>query len=250
MDPKYRRIFNNAFSPSLYESYCRRLSERLNTRFEFRLAESPVFLPPDLRGHCFKAAQEILAQLSDPGRIERMKKAVPAEWNVPGMDDLPSFAQIDFAITRSDDGELVPRLVELQGFPSLTAFQVVQRDVWTEVLATIPGLDENWSCWLSGLDREQFLHLARRTILGDQDAEHLIRMDIAPPSQKTSPDFAATKILFDVDAVCPTALVRKDAKLFRRVRGTRERLTEVKRIYNRVVFDELIQKQLALPFRF
>ncbi len=245
MDAHYRRLFNEAFSPAVYARYCDRLARRLNVRFEFRLAESPVFLPADLRARCTKAAAEILEQLAEPANLKRMKEAIPEEWRSPRMDALPSFAQIDFAITRDADGRLVPRLVELQGFPSLTAFQVIQRDVWSEILSTLPGLNKDWSCWFSGLDRSRFLDLARRAIVGNHDPKNVILMDIDPPTQKTFPDFAATKKLFDVDAVCPTTLVRRGRKLYRR-----EGHIEVKRIHTRVVFDELIRKNIRLPFRF
>jgi hypothetical protein len=164
------------------------------------------------------------------------------------MDSLPSFVQIDLAVVRDEDGSLVPRLIELQGFPSLTAFQVVKRDVWSEVLGKIPGLDQQWSCWFSGLDRESFLRLARQTIVGSHDPRHVILMDLDPPSQKTYPDFAATKILFGVDAVCPTTLVKKGRKLWRPDPRPGSGWLPVERIYYRVVIDEVIRKKVVLPF--
>src|SRR3954465_12799687 len=97
------------------------------------------------------------------------------------------------------------------------------------------GLDVAWSCWFSGYDREAFIDLARRTIVGANDPAEVILMDLDPPRQKTYPDFAATKVLFGVDPVDPTTLTKRGKQLFRG--GTR-----VKRIYNRVVFDELINK--------
>jgi hypothetical protein len=139
--------------------------------------------------------------------------------------------------------------VELQGFPSLTAFQVIQRDLWTEVLSSMPGLNKDWSCWFSGLDRSRFLELARRCIVGRHDPRNVILMDIEPESQKTLPDFNATKKLFDVDAVCPTTLIRRGRKLLRKVQGSVEPV-EIRRIHNRVVFDELMQKRLRLPFQY
>jgi hypothetical protein len=66
-------------------------------------------------------------------------------------------------------------------------------------------------------------------------------LDIDPPKQKTYPDFAATKLLFGVDAVDPRELGRRGNQLWRG--GTR-----VRRIYNRIVFDELIAKKIELPF--
>jgi hypothetical protein len=242
MDQRFRQLYNAQFTPAHYEQYTRELSRRLDSPFEFRLAETPLFLSDDFKQKATESATAIVEQLSDPALIERMKAAIPERWNTPGMDGLPNLAQVDFAVVRDADGTLVPKLIELQGFPSLTALQVVQRDVWKEVLAGMDGLDLAWSCWYSGYDREAFLDLARRTIVGANDPAEVILMDIDPPRQKTLPDFAATKLLFDVDAIDPTTLVRRGKKLFR-ADGT-----PVRRIYNRVVFDELIQKNIALPF--
>jgi hypothetical protein len=241
MDQRFRQLFNAQFTPAVYERYVRDLSTRLNTTFSFRLAETPLFLPDDFKQKAVEGATAIMEQLSDPALIEQMKAAIPERWNTPGMDALPNLAQVDFAVVR-ENGVLVPKLIELQGFPSLTSLQVIQRDTWRDTLATLDGLDLAWSCWYSGYDRESFLDLARRTIVGLHDPAEVILMDIDPPNQKTYPDFAATKLLFDVDAIDPTTLVRRGRKLFR-ADGT-----PVRRIYNRVVFDELIQKGIELPF--
>jgi hypothetical protein len=241
MDPRFRQLYNSQFTPALYEQFTSELARRLDCTFEFRLAETPLFLSDDFKEKAVDAANAIMDQLCDPALIERMKAAIPDRWNTPGMDALPNLAQVDFAVVR-ENGVLVPKLIELQGFPSLTSLQVVQRDVWKDTIAHLDGLDIAWSCWYSGYDREAFLDLARRTILGKHDPSEVILMDIDPPRQKTYPDFAATKMLFDVDAVDPTTLVRRGRELFR-ADGT-----PVRRIYNRVVFDELIQKKIELPF--
>jgi len=241
MDQHFRQLFNSQFTPDIYQQYTRELSRRLGSTFEFRLAETPLFLPDDFKRKVTESATAIVEQLSNPALIERMKAAIPERWNTPGMDALPNLAQVDFAVVR-ENGVLVPKLIELQGFPSLTALQLVQRDVWKETMAQLDGLDVAWSCWYSGYDREAFIDLARRTIVGRHDPAEVILMDLDPPSQKTYPDFAATKLLFDVDAIDPTTLVRRGRELFR-ADGT-----PVRRIYNRVVFDELIQKRIQLPF--
>jgi len=240
MDPRFRPLFNSQYTPALYENYVRDLSRRLDCTFEFRLAETPLFLPEDFTRRATESANAIVQQLSNPALIEQMKAAIPERWNTPGMDALPNFAQVDFAVVR-ENGTLVPKLIELQGFPSLTSFQIVQRDAWVDALANMNGLDRDWSCWFSDYDRASFLDLARRTIAGDHDPAEVILMDLDPPRQKTYPDFAATKLLFGVDAVDPTTLTKRGTQLFR---GN----TRVRRIYNRVVFDELISKGVALPF--
>jgi hypothetical protein len=242
MDAQFRQLFNAQFTPELYDFYRHELERRLDCTFDFRLAETPLFLSDDFKQRAVESANAILEQLSDPALIERMKAAIPERWNTPGMDRLPNFAQVDFAVVRAADGTLVPKLIELQGFPSLTSLQVIQRDAWKETMARMDGLDVAWSCWFSGYDREAFLDLARRTIVGLHDPSEVILMDLDPPRQKTYPDFAATKLLFGVDPVDPTSLVKRGRQLFR-ADGT-----PVRRIYNRVVFDELIGKGIELPF--
>jgi len=241
MDRKYRELFNRQFTAERYEWYQRELSRRLGCEFEFRLAESPLFLPDDFKARIAGAANAIIAQLSEPSCLAEMKRAIPAQWDTPGMDALPSLAQVDFAVVE-ENGEYVPKLIELQGFPSLTSLQVVQRDVWRDTMREMEELDLPWSCWFSGYDRDSFLELARNTIVGGHDPREVILMDLDPKTQKTYPDFAATKLLFDVDAVDPSALVKRGNRLFR---GDG---TPVRRIYNRVVFDELMKKGSELPF--
>lgn len=240
MDPHFRALFNAQFSPAIYDSYVRDLSQRCGCEFDFRLAETPVFLPDDFKARVSDAATAIIDQLSHPETLAEMKAAIPDRWNVPGMDALPNFAQVDFAVVR-ENGTLVPKLIELQGFPSLTSMQVIQRDAWRDALRGMDGLDRDWSCWFSGMDRERFLDLARRTIVGAHDPAEVVLLDIDPPRQKTAPDFHATKLLFGVDAVDPRQLTKRGRELWL---GERQ----IKRIYNRIVFDELIAKKIEVPF--
>jgi hypothetical protein len=148
------------------------------------------------------------------------------------MDALPSCAQVDFAICRGQDGELEGKVVELQAFPSLYALMVVQSEAVADEMRESLGIDRRWSIYFGGLERDAFVARLRRAILAGEDPEHVVLLDLDPPSQKTYPDFVATKQLTGVDAVCPTTLV------------------PVRRIYNRVVFDELEQKKIELPFRY
>lgn len=240
MHPLYRRLFNEQFTDEIYASYVRDLSQLLGCTFEFRIAETAVFLTDEFKAKLIAGAKAIVEQLSDPANLAHMKRAIPAQWNTPGMDALPNFTQVDFAIVEQN-GEYVPKLIELQGFPSLTALQVAKRDVWKTTLSRMQGLDLDWSCWFSGFDRDAFLKLARRTIVGNHDPAEVVLMDIDPPRQKTSPDFNATKWLFDVDSVDPRQLTRRGNRLYRGA-------TRVKRIYNRIVFDELANSRIEVPF--
>ena len=246
MDPGPRALFNAAFTDELYRSYSADLRARSGGEIVFRLAETPVFLPADLRERCVRAGGEIVAQLCDSERIAMMRSGIPARWNVPGETALPNIACLDFAIVRDADGTLVPRLVELQGFPSLLAFEVLQRDAWDAALDRIAGLEGSWTSWFGGLDREAFLDLARRTIVGNHDPKNVILLDLDPPNQKTYADFRATARLLGVEAVSVTDLLKRGRRLYRIGAGGSE--VPIDRIYYRLVIDELERKGVALPF--
>ncbi|MEO7331677.1 MAG: hypothetical protein ABI193_24090, partial [Minicystis sp.] len=247
MEPSLRRAFNAAYTPDFYSRYMERFERRVGSPIPFRVAETPFFIPLALRDRLERDANEIVAQISDPALIATMKKAIPPHLDVPGMDALPNCVQVDFAVSRNANGELEGKVVELQAFPSLYALMVLQSQVLTECLAEMPGLDRKWSLYFSGLDQESFLERFRRAVLGGEDPENVVLIDLDPPHQKTYPDFLATKMYTGVDAVCPTTLIREGKRLFRKVNG---KLVQVKRFYNRVVFDELEAKKITLPFAY
>src|SRR5690349_8502908 len=107
METHFRSLYNRNYTEERYRRYERELSRRLNCKFEFRLAETPTFLPDDFKSRVVSAAREIVAQLSEPSRLAKMKRAIPAKWNTPGMDALPNLTQVDFAVVE-ENGTLVP----------------------------------------------------------------------------------------------------------------------------------------------
>ncbi len=247
MDRALREAFNAAYTPSFYQRYQQRLEEIFGLKVPFRLAETPLFIPAALRDRLAQHAREIVAKISDPKLIEHMKIAVPPELDVPRCDELANCIQVDFAIVRDENGELDGKLVELQGFPSLYCFTLIQAGVMDELLREIPGFGRVELTPLFGLSHDEYVAKLKAAILAGEEPENVILMDLDPASQKTSPDFVATKMLLDIDAVCPTTLEREGQKLYRQVDGRR---VQVKRIYNRVVFDELIKKKVQIPFSY
>jgi hypothetical protein len=247
MEPSLRAAFNAAFTQTTYADYMSRLEKRLGCSIPFRVAETPLFLPQQLRDKLARSAREIVEQISRPELVAKMKRAIPPHLDVPGMDALPNCVQVDFAITRGPDGELEGKVVELQAFPSLYGLMVVQLEVMSDVLAGMPGLKRPWSLYFTDADKTAFVSRLARAVLGGEAAESVVLLDLDPPAQKTYPDFVATKQLIGVDAVCPTSLIKDGRRLFRRVSGE---LVQVRRIYNRIVFDELEVKKTPLPFSY
>jgi hypothetical protein len=248
MDPRFRPIFNASFSDAFYRRYLDDLSRRLGCAIPFPVAETPFFIPPLLAKDLADSARAIVAQITRPELLARLERAIPDRFRVPGQDALPSCIQVDFAIVRDEDGELAGRVVELQAFPSLYALMVVQSEVLMEHMRReMPGLEGPFSIYFGGLERDAFVERLRRAVVAGEDPAEVVLLDIDPPSQKTFPDFAATKLLVGVDAVCPTALTREGRRLFREVGGKK---VQVRRIYNRVVFDELERKGTRMPFSY
>jgi len=247
MEPSFRQAYNAAFTPELYQRYLDRLAARFGGPVPFRVAETPLFLPKNLRDRLATCAREIVDQLCDPALIAQTSKAIPPELNVPGQDALADCIQVDFAITREDDGSLSGRLVELQGFPSLYALIPLQAQILSEELQKLPGLARPWTTIFGGLSLDDYAQRLRRTILAGHDPDEVILLDLDPPSQKTFPDFVATHQLIGIDAVCPTAIEREGRKLYRVKEGKR---VQIRRIFNRVVFDELTSKGVSMPFKY
>ena len=158
MIERLRRAFNASWTPSQYEAYKARLAADAGAPIHFRVCETPVYLPPELRDAMVQGALEIWDLLLQPEALERSKAAVPKAYDVPGCDAHPLFAVADFAIV-DDFGRLVPRLIELQGFPSLYGFQLLQARLCR---AMIPG--EPLDFLLGGLDEAGYLE-----VVGERD---------------------------------------------------------------------------------
>ena len=232
MIPELRRAYNESFTPEKYEEYQRHLAERAGGEIAFRLAESPVFLPKDLRDEMVSASLEIFRQLSTPAALERSLAAVPKALDVPGCTEWPTFAVVDFAIARDGGERLVPKLIELQAFPTLYAFQVAQCEEMSQ-LCPDPGR-LRW--FLSGLGDASYKKVVGDAILGGHQPENVVLLDLDPPSQKTAVDFAFTEQFWGVRAVDPSGIDRKGPELWYSRDG---RPTRILRIYNRLIFDEL-----------
>lgn len=243
MHTPVRDTFNRAFSTAFFERMQQRLLARVG-RTPFRVAETPLFLDAPLREALVTAAEALTSQLLVPATLAKLRCSVPARYDVPGTTALPDCVQVDFALADAGDGRIVPRLVELQAFPSLYAFESVLAEVWGETLADRPGLLGPWSCFFEGNAKLAHDRVCR-ALLGGEDPNEVALVDYAPERQKTVPDFVASKALFGIDSVCVTTLEVEGRKLYRRKDGKR---LQVKRLFNRLVFDELEAKHVRVPF--
>jgi len=244
VDPQLRSRFNAEFSPEKYAALVRCVNETEKWPADFRISETPVFLTREFTDEVTRAAKEIIDVTRTPEFAKHAASAVPKELAIPNESAHPNFHVVDFAICAEGD-RLVPRLIELQAFPSLFGFQLLLLHCIRKAYPVIP---RNWTSAFGGIKDEAYLDLLRRTIIADSAPESVILLEIEPEKQKTRVDFAATETLLGVRPVCVTKIKKRGRQLFYDRYG---REVRIERVYNRVIFDELIQRSdLHLQFRF
>ena len=242
MIPSLRKQFNDSFTPEKYQAFLRRVDEACGTHVQFRLSETPCFFPKALIDRMARDGQDLIRQLVDnPAYRAKSDEAVPAAFKVPNEAPHPMFVQVDFGLVRDARGELQPKLVELQAFPSLYAYQGPLADAYLDVY----GLDSRLKYLLSGLDTSSYRELLRRAIVGSHDPENVILMEIHPQEQKTLPDFLLTEKMLGVRTVDIVDIKKDGARLYYESGGKR---MPIRRIYNRAIVDELERKNVKLSF--
>jgi len=252
MIPSLRKHFNASFTPEKYQAFLRRMDDICGTHVPFRLAETPCFFPKELVDRMARAGQELIRQLVDnPAYRAKSDEAVPAEFKVPNEAPHPMFVQVDFGLVRDAAGELQPKLVELQAFPSLYAYQGYLAETYLDVYelrASDLGLQtsaKQLKYFLNELNTNSYRELLRRAIVGAHDPENVILMEIDPLHQKTLPDFLLTEKMLGVRAVDIVDIKKEGSHLYYERGGKR---VPIRRIYNRAIVDELERKNIKLNF--
>ncbi len=232
MHKQAREAFNNSFTEQTYEKFVASLSAAFPGHLDFRVAETPVFVPKQLTDRILRASDEIIATLTSPDFRSKTDRAVPSNQNVPGENAHTSFLAIDYAICRNEAGELIPQLIELQGFPSIFGYQALLSESFRKFFE----VKENFRYLFNAGSYDEYVSRLKTLILGDEQPENVILLEIFPEKQKTRIDFAVTAEMLGVKAVCYTKLIREGRLLYYEKEG---RKIQVKRIYNRLIFDDL-----------
>lgn len=234
MIPSLRQAFNRQWSPAKYERFTALVTDRSGVAPQFRHSETACFLPEELVERMARYGREMVEQLlADRAYQHDSREAIPEKYRVPNEAPVPLFVQADFGLDRN----LEPKLVEIQGFPSLYAYQPVLASCYRDAYELDPALN----ALPGGLSPERYQSMLREAIVGKQDPAEVILLEIDPERQKTRCDFLVTEKLFGVRAVDIRALRKEGNRLFH---GD----TPVKRIYNRAIVDELERRGIELPF--
>ncbi len=253
MIPSFRQQFNDNFTPEKYQRFLRRIDDVCGTHVNFRLSETPCFFPAQLLQRMAEDGKVLIRQLvENPQYLARSNASIPEEFKVPNEPQHPMFVQVDFGLVRDSTGELQPKLVELQAFPSLYAYQVMLAQSYIDVYGLRdmsasgpqPPASE-LKFFLSGLNEASYVELLRTAIVGDHDPENVILMEIDPTAQKTLPDFLMTEKMLGVRTVDIAAIRQHGNQLYYKRNGTQ---VPIRRIYNRAIVDELQRKNVKLGF--
>ena len=246
MIPSVRTWYNNNFSEQKYQALQDYLTAMYGTPTNFRVAESPFFIPKLLKERLLEACDQITeVLLRDDLKMITEDALYDARYRVPGEDEHTTFLQMDFGITLDNQGDPMPKLIEIQGFPSVYLFQYMIGKAFKQVM----GLPENLTAFFNDMTPAEYKELMRSIIVGDTNPSQVILLEIEPEKQTTYIDMLSTSRELGIPCLCITKVKKQDRSLFYENAEGQEVL--IKKIYNRVIFDELDQRQdLKLNFAF
>ncbi len=235
MVAELRKKYNNEFTKEKYKSFLSELNSIHPGQLDFRVAETPLFIDKEFTRKMLDACENIIDIIIQPEYQQQSEKAIPKNLRVPNENTHPHCIAFDFGICTNEYGKLEPQLIEMQGFPTMFAYQVLFPEVHAKHFFHPPG----YSNYLNGYTKESYIALLKKIILANSKPENVVLLEIFPEQQKTKIDFRCTEDYLGIKTVCLTDLVEEEANLFYLLDGKK---TKIERIYNRLIFDDLFQQ--------
>ena len=232
MQLSIRQKYNQSFSQEKYQDFLTELNKSTTKPIEFRIAETPVFVPKLLKEKLITACESIIDVIVKDDFKAKTSKAIPENQHVPNENKHTSFLAIDFAVCQDEKGNLIPQLIELQGFPSIFGFQYLLSSLYQKHFL----IPDDYEFMFNNYDRKSYIEALRKLVVGEEKIENVILLEIFPETQKTRVDFEVTENLIGVKAVCLTKIIKEGRKLYYMNEGIK---TPIHRIYNRLIFDDL-----------
>ena len=232
MQLSIRQKYNQSLSQEKYQDFLAELNKSTSKPIEFRIAETPVFVPKLLKEKLITACESIIDVIVKDDFKAKTSKAIPENQHVPNENKHTSFLAIDFAVCQDEKGNLIPQLIELQGFPSIFGFQYLLSSLYQKHFL----IPDDYEFMFNNYDRKSYIEALRKLVVGEEKIENVILLEIFPETQKTRVDFEVTKNLIGVKAVCLTKIIKEGRKLYYMNEGIK---TPIHRIYNRLIFDDL-----------
>ena len=236
MQQELRNQFNKSFTEEKFEAYKSQIEALSPGNLDFTLAETPIFISKEFTNQLLATCEHIIDAIVSPSFNTQTQSAIPNNANIANEKEYPDFLVFDFGICENEQKEIEPQLIEMQGFPSLFAFQALHSAI-TFNYAQVPA---NYSSYLNGYTQETYFQLLKEIVLGDLDPSQVILLDLFPTQQKTRIDFYCTESILGIKTICFTQLIGEGNKLFYELDGKK---IAIKRIFNRLIFDELFQQK-------
>lgn len=227
-----RKAFNQSFTKENYDAFLKALDSKHPGAVVFRVAETPVFVDKVFKAKIIHACESIVDVICSDGFSALTERSIPAGEKVANEVPYAQMISFDFGVCINEEGVLEPQLIEMQGFPTLYAFQAY----YPEVIKQYFSIPSNYSNYFNGYTKDTYVAMLRKLILGSHQPEEVILLEIKPHEQKTKIDFYCTTDYTDVKPVCLTELIQEGRQLYYLNNGKK---TQIKRIYNRVIFDDL-----------
>lgn len=244
MISKYRQLFNDQFSLEKYQEFQDDIAADFNYMPTFRMAETPFFISKELKAQLIEGCQDVIKLIQHDNFKKLTEKSLELNTKVPNEDEHTTFLAIDFGICE-ENGQVIPKLIEVQGFPSLFNYQYVLYDKFKKYYPFLEALTP----FINDISSEDYLKIIEDAMCNGLPKENVILLEIEPEKQNTKIDFYYCRRDIGIPIVCVTELMKQDKKLF--YKNEQGQLVQVKRIYNRVIFDELeLRTDLQLNFSF
>jgi len=238
MIPLLRHSFNQQFRPDKYAGMLDRIEKEYPHMLDFRIAETPVFIPNVILRKMMDTCEYVIDRILSPTFKKLTAESIPEKFRIGGPEEYPQFMVFDFGIFGTDSANAEPMLIELQGFPSLLAYQ----SMLSELMRDYTHIPEQYSSYLNGYDAGSHQQLLKDIILGKEDPLSVILLEILPEKQKTRIDFAITEKMLGIKTVCFSKIKREGNSLYYEWQGKKQKIS---RIFNRMIFEDpfLIQYQ-------
>lgn len=238
-----RNQFNHNFSGELYTQFLSEINAHFPGALDFRIAETPVFINRELREKMIETCEYIISKIQSHDFISQTDRSILPFKKGKSPENPCQFIAFDFGICINEDGNTEPALIELQGFPTLFGFQAF----FPSILEKYFSIPEGYSQFLGDYNRASYIALLKKTIIGNCDPESVILLEINPHEQKTRIDFYCTAHYLGINIVCISEIITEGKKIFYYKDSQK---IEVRRIYNRVIGDELLQVKQQMDITF
>ncbi|MBS1975530.1 MAG: hypothetical protein JST13_14360, partial [Bacteroidetes bacterium] len=102
MEPALRKAFNESFRPGRYEAFLKDLHSLHPGAIEFRVAETPEFVPKDFGKKIIDACESVIDVIVSPGFTKLTDRAIPASDFVPNENNRSHFIALDFGVCANE----------------------------------------------------------------------------------------------------------------------------------------------------